>query len=126
MLVEWCQHVILQGWRLPIWVQVVAPEAIDIVGNVGTEGCNRGRINRLTSVLEIMEDLAQGKDVIEHHTVGDQVIILNRLPLGLPLIFRNGALTSKLNPLHKAVERLAFIRRGVNGCAQGLIRKIEQ
>jgi hypothetical protein len=62
-----------------------------------------------------VEDMGQGKHVVEDQTIGHQVVVLYQLPLFLPVVLRNGPLTAEEQPLGKPVERLAF----VGGCLDG-------
>jgi hypothetical protein len=52
--------------------------------------------------------------VVENEQVRDEMVVLDHFPLFIPRVFRQQAASAEGDPLHKQVERLAFVRRRLN------------
>ena len=65
-------------------IQIVAPEPIDMVGQVGTE-C-RHLLQRITVSLKIMQHLTEREDVVEDNAGGHQMVVLYDLALLIPVV----------------------------------------
>jgi hypothetical protein len=67
---------------------------------------------------ELMQDLCLRIDIVEDHTVGHKVAILNPFALERPVVGGNEPLAPKEDPADEAIEGLTFVGRGLNRLAE--------
>src|SRR2546425_11790735 len=94
-------------------VQRILPTTIHMRGEVRAQMGQDLFVHGMPFVRELMQDARLRMDIVEDHTIGDQVAILDPFPLDRPVVRSNQALTPKEDPTDEAIECLALVGRGM-------------
>ena len=73
-----------------------------------------------------MQDACLGMYVVEDQAIGDEMAILDPFPLDDPIVRGNQPLAPKEDPPDEAIERLAFVGRGVNRLPEVRVTEIPE
>ncbi len=92
-------------------VQRILPTTIHMRGEVRAQTGQDLFVHGMPFVRELMQDARLRMDIVEDHTIGDQVAILDPFPLDRPVVRSNQALTPKEDPTDEAIECLALVGR---------------
>jgi hypothetical protein len=65
-----------------------------------------------------VKNLRLGMHIVENQTVRNQVIVFDPFPLLGTIVRSDNTLLTEEEPLHKPIEGLTFIRRGLNRLPQ--------
>jgi len=83
-------------------------------GLVRTEARSSLLVDRVPLRDQGVKCTRHGHDIVAYEEIGDKVVILNHLALLVTCILGQQAPTGEGHPLHKQIEGLAFISRGLN------------
>jgi hypothetical protein len=98
-------------WRrhLPLKVEGIVPKAIHMRREIRTQASQDFLLHGIPFLSELMQHLRLRIDIVEDHTIGDEVTILDPFALERPVVRGNEPLAPKEDPADEAIEGFTFV-----------------
>jgi hypothetical protein len=104
--------------RLSAEIQGVVPEAVNVLGEVRTDGGDRIFGDGFFPLFQILDESGQRAQVMEDQAVCYQVVIFDGLSLLIAAVLGDDAFPTEKGPFEESVEGFALVRGSLDGGSQ--------